>query len=187
MPRNRKQTEIRILKAARTLLRRDGFSGWGINPLAREARCDKVLIYRYFASLDGVLDSLLADNRFWPDPATLPDHSPEGFIEATAAFLLDARELHAMLTLPQAANPLSPVQRAHSAQLEEWLDGFRQRCDGRLPDEQWQLLAALLFLQAITGETRIDAYNLWRQLSPPLEWNCSRRTAFDEELPTELL
>src|SRR5262249_16774100 len=49
---------------ARILLR-DGLSAVGINALAREARCDKVLIYRYFGDLDGVYRAFASSREFW--------------------------------------------------------------------------------------------------------------------------
>ena len=44
----------RILAAVGTMIVRDGLSAIGVNALAREAGCDKVLIYRYFGDLEGV-------------------------------------------------------------------------------------------------------------------------------------
>jgi AcrR family transcriptional regulator len=56
--RNRDTTASTILDAAASLLARDGFGAFGVNAVAREAGCDKQLIYRYFAGADGLLDAL---------------------------------------------------------------------------------------------------------------------------------
>jgi AcrR family transcriptional regulator len=56
-PRNRDATRERILAAVGTLLARDGFSGLGVNAVAREAGVDKVLIYRYFGGIEALLDT----------------------------------------------------------------------------------------------------------------------------------
>jgi AcrR family transcriptional regulator len=56
-PRNRDATRERILAAVGVLLAREGFSGLGVNAVAREARVDKVLIYRYFGGIDALLDA----------------------------------------------------------------------------------------------------------------------------------
>jgi AcrR family transcriptional regulator len=37
-----------------------------VNALAEAAGCDKVLIYRYFGGLDGVLEALGAERMVWP-------------------------------------------------------------------------------------------------------------------------
>jgi AcrR family transcriptional regulator len=56
-PRDRAATRERILAAVGRLLARDGFSGLGVNAVAREAGVDKVLIYRYFGGIEGLLDA----------------------------------------------------------------------------------------------------------------------------------
>lgn len=57
-PRNRDETRAAILAAAQALLADEGFSGFGINALARRSGFDKQLIYRYFGGLDGLVDAL---------------------------------------------------------------------------------------------------------------------------------
>jgi AcrR family transcriptional regulator len=46
-----------VLAAVGRLITREGFSALGVNAIAREAGVDKVLIYRYFGTLDGLLDA----------------------------------------------------------------------------------------------------------------------------------
>ena len=38
---------------------------YGINAIARQAGCDKVLIYRYFDNLDGLLQRVADNNDLW--------------------------------------------------------------------------------------------------------------------------
>lgn len=63
--RDRRDTKARILDALARIILRDGLSGAGINALAREAGCDKVLIYRYFGDIDGVYSSFASSREFW--------------------------------------------------------------------------------------------------------------------------
>lgn len=56
--RNRDETRAAILAAAQGLLADEGFSGFGVNALARRSGFDKQLIYRYFGGLDGLVDAL---------------------------------------------------------------------------------------------------------------------------------
>jgi AcrR family transcriptional regulator len=49
-----------------TLLARKGFTGLGINAVAREAGVDKVLIYRYFGGLPGLITDYAREGDFWP-------------------------------------------------------------------------------------------------------------------------
>lgn len=55
----------RILAALGRMIVRDGLLSVGVNALAREAGCDKVLIYRYFGDLDGLYDAFAALGDFW--------------------------------------------------------------------------------------------------------------------------
>ena len=65
MTKNRLQTEQKILQALETLLLEQGFTAVGINSLARQAGCDKVLIYRYFDGLDGLLMAFAEITPLW--------------------------------------------------------------------------------------------------------------------------
>ncbi len=64
--RDRAATEERLLAAVGTVLARDGFGALGVNAVAREAGVDKVLIYRYFGDLPGLLRAWGRSGRFWP-------------------------------------------------------------------------------------------------------------------------
>ena len=50
-----KDTEKRLIEAVSKVIEEEGFTKIGINRIARQAQCDKVLIYRYFGGLDGLL------------------------------------------------------------------------------------------------------------------------------------
>jgi AcrR family transcriptional regulator len=64
--RNRDATKEKILRAARRILAVNGFRKIGVNAVAREAGVDKVLIYRYFGGIPGLLGELSGDRDFWP-------------------------------------------------------------------------------------------------------------------------
>jgi len=65
--RSRKETEDKLLNAAGRVLARDGFIKLGVNAVAREAGVDKVLIYRYFDGLDGLIKAYARQGDFWPN------------------------------------------------------------------------------------------------------------------------
>lgn len=56
--RDRAATEAAILEAAKRVLATGGFRQLGVNAVAREAGCDKQLIYRYFGGLDGLVAAI---------------------------------------------------------------------------------------------------------------------------------
>ena len=63
--RSRLQTEKRILDAVSTILLERGFQTIGINEVARQAGCDKVLIYRYFGGLEELLLAFAETTNLW--------------------------------------------------------------------------------------------------------------------------
>jgi len=93
-PRDRAATRARLIEAAGKVLARDGFAALGVNRIAVEAGCDKVLIYRYFGGLEGLLRAFGESGDFWPtveelaggDPARLVGPPPG---EVLAAVLVN--------------------------------------------------------------------------------------------------
>lgn len=64
--RDRETTRARLIEAVGTLLARKGFTGLGVNAVAREAGVDKVLIYRYFGGLPELIVAFGREGNFWP-------------------------------------------------------------------------------------------------------------------------
>jgi len=60
------ETRKKILAAMGQLLARKGSAGLGINAIAREARVDKVLIYRYFGGLDELYRAFAQEGNTFP-------------------------------------------------------------------------------------------------------------------------
>lgn len=65
MKRNREETEKKIKDAVGRIVLRDGFAALGINAVAKEAGCDKVLIYRYFGTLEGLIESYVREKDYF--------------------------------------------------------------------------------------------------------------------------
>ncbi len=64
-PRDRAATRARILRATGELLAAQGFAALGVNAIARRARVDKVLIYRYFGGMEALLAAYAEEGEFW--------------------------------------------------------------------------------------------------------------------------
>jgi AcrR family transcriptional regulator len=79
-PRDRAATEARLLAAVGEVLARDGFAALGVNAVAREAGVDKVLIYRYFGGLPGLVAAWGKSGRFWPGIDELMGADPKAFL-----------------------------------------------------------------------------------------------------------
>ncbi len=65
MAKSRLQTEQKLLQAVEQIMLKDGFPAIGINAIARQAGCDKVLIYRYFNGFDGLLQAFAETTELW--------------------------------------------------------------------------------------------------------------------------
>lgn len=76
MQRDSARTRERILGAVGTVLAREGFSGIGINAIAREAGVGKTLIYRYFGGLPELLRAF-SGAGFWPTHRDLTGCAPD--------------------------------------------------------------------------------------------------------------
>ncbi len=83
--RNKALTKRRILRTVERLLADEGFSSLGINRIASEAGVAKVLIYRYFGDLEGLLAEFVRSPDFWPTRDEIIDLPQEAF------FALDLR------------------------------------------------------------------------------------------------
>lgn len=103
--RSRAATEARILQAVGQVLASEGFTGIGVNAVAREAGVDKVLIYRYFGGLPELLAAWGSSGRFWPSVDELLGADP--------------LERQALLELPTAER--------YARFFEHFIDGLRAR------------------------------------------------------------
>lgn len=83
--RDRHTTENDLLEAVGSLLTREGFAALGVNAVAREAGVDKVLIYRYFDGMDGLLRAFAESEAFWPDIAEILGEGPSDLRLMTVA------------------------------------------------------------------------------------------------------
>jgi AcrR family transcriptional regulator len=135
--RDRHATEARLLKAVETLLTREGFSAIGVNAIAREAGIDKVLIYRYFDGMPGLLRAFAQSDAFWPsvdeivgegssDLSKLPavDRWSSGLVRYARALRRRpiVREVLAWEQIEK--NQLTEILRLRR---EEWFEAVRER------------------------------------------------------------
>lgn len=78
--RNRQEKERRLCRAVGRVLARDGFEALGVNRIAREADVDKVLIYRYFGDLPGLVLAYSRTIDFWPSVEELLGPDPAAVV-----------------------------------------------------------------------------------------------------------
>lgn len=77
--KNRQVTEANLIKAVSELVEESGFEGLGINAIATKAGVSKMLIYRYFDSLDGLIAAYIREHDYWLNfEAQIPDQEHVG-------------------------------------------------------------------------------------------------------------
>jgi len=64
--RDKDKTKRALIAATGKVLARDGFARLGVNAVAAEAGADKVLIYRYFGGMEGLMEAYGRSGVFWP-------------------------------------------------------------------------------------------------------------------------
>jgi AcrR family transcriptional regulator len=110
MARDKEYTKARILAAVGKLLAESGFRQLGINAIAQEAGVDKVLIYRYFGSLSGLLQAFGQEGNYWP--------SVEDLVAGVSAKAEDSRADWATQLLMQLLYELQ--QRPTTQEILRW-------------------------------------------------------------------
>ncbi|MCK5542411.1 MAG: TetR/AcrR family transcriptional regulator [Desulfobacterales bacterium] len=83
-------THKRLISAVGSLLAKKGFKGLGVNAIAREAGVDKVLIYRYFDGLPGLISAYGKEGNFWPSALELAGGDLHQFVECSLSEKLSA-------------------------------------------------------------------------------------------------
>lgn len=63
--KDRSNTEQKLLAALENIIEEDGFEKLGVNAIASKAGVSKVLIYRYFGSVDNMILEFLSQKDFW--------------------------------------------------------------------------------------------------------------------------
>ena len=63
--RNKKETRQKIIDSVGYIIEKKGFQNLGVNAISRQAGCDKVLIYRYFGGIDGLLEEYFKQHDFY--------------------------------------------------------------------------------------------------------------------------
>jgi len=93
MERDRELTEKKLINALGELIEEKGFEKVGVNAVAERAGVSKMLIYRYFKSLDGLIHEYIKRHDFWinvsselPPFPELKDYLKSMFREEIAQF-----------------------------------------------------------------------------------------------------
>jgi AcrR family transcriptional regulator len=134
--RDATETRARIIAAVGRIIIRDGLTAMGVNALAREAGCDKVLIYRYFGDLEGVYQAFASQGDFWwtldelcagIEPRKMPLAEAVKLLLRRHALALRGRPMTLAVLAAELVNrtrlvvALERVRERRSLELNDWL------------------------------------------------------------------
>lgn len=63
--RDKEKTKLKLIHAVGEIIKTDGYTGLGVNKIAKKAEVDKKLIYRYFDSVNGLIETYIRDKDYW--------------------------------------------------------------------------------------------------------------------------
>jgi AcrR family transcriptional regulator len=200
-PRNREETEARIMAAVQTLLAERGFSAINIKRVAETAGVDKVLIYRYFGKIDDLLAAFARSADFWPsaDEVLSPDNDRLPPDERLYAFFdrfiaaMRARPLTVEILAMEIGSP-NPLTAALDRARERWAEELAARltAGGTYDLERLNTVISLLtagmqylFIRARHtarfSNLPISEETGWIHIRDHLKWLCGR--LFDGSKP----
>jgi AcrR family transcriptional regulator len=63
--KDKEQTKKRLIQAVGEILKNEGYSGLGVNRIAKQAGVNKKLIYRYFGGLNFLIEAYIVEKDYW--------------------------------------------------------------------------------------------------------------------------
>lgn len=93
--RSRSRTENKFVDAVVAHLSEKGCDELGVNTIAKRAGADKVLIYRYFSSFEGLLETVAREIEWLPEAAAFLPHSEREPLDALRDILQTLRQTFA--------------------------------------------------------------------------------------------
>jgi AcrR family transcriptional regulator len=199
--RSRPRTENKFIDAVVAHLSEKGCDELGVNAIAKRAGADKVLIYRYFSDLNGLLETVAGEIEWLPEAATCLPKTESEALDALKAVLQNLRQTFAerpaslaLLRWRKAVeNPLT--QRFNSDWKALWEELARGLAEGQGYDARrtWQTATSLaaLLLEAELGGEAFNSEGLERAVAglqkttvPATE---TAEAGESENLPTNLL
>ena len=204
--RSRPLTEQKFQNAVLQLVAEQGCSGIGVNNVAHLAGADKVLIYRYFGNIDGLLQRV-AESRDWlPSLSELLSEVAEGGNGASALrtisnhlvreFRSDTPAAQLLIWRKAHPDPLTKHFSNHWDQLWHGLSAALSENANYSARQNWQIACELcaLIVEAEIGGKTIETQSLDRiagDLSvgvlPDAKAVDDSDSAAAEDLPTNLL
>ncbi|AMQ01263.1 Regulatory protein TetR [Pedobacter cryoconitis] len=135
-PKNRKLTERKLIDAVGEIIRSTGYTGLGVNAIAKSAGVSKKLIYRYFGTVDALIETYLIERDYWVtfskkvSDAAVASNKKQTMIEFSSSifenqfdFFFNEDEMQRIILweISEKSNILNELSRKREAMGEELL------------------------------------------------------------------
>ena len=184
--RDREATEKRLLTTIGQMIKEEGFEKIGINAVATKSGVSKILIYRYFGSIDGLIAAYIRQNDFW---INFSNEFPES--EQIPAFL--KKIFHNMILQLRTNVTLRKLYRWELTGNNSVIDELRRqreksgtmivnsvseimKCDSKSIAAIATIITSSITYLVMLGETcpiyngiKIDSNDGWKQLSDGID------------------
>ncbi|GAB3050725.1 TetR/AcrR family transcriptional regulator [Spirosoma pulveris] len=179
--RNRAATTDRILNALEELLAQQGLAGVNMTRLAQKAAVSKILIYRYFGNLEGLIRHYVQSGRVLPPNTPALVKPPRATRQKDVAAYWSATTLHsfAQLRLSAAARQLLKASvQAHDPLGDTVSEGLDQELStlveafSLVKGGDYAALSAVLLggLSYLTIQAELDRSVLGMDLRGEADW-----------------
>lgn len=74
--RDKEKTKERLLAAVGKIIQTTGYQGLKVSAIAKEAGCDKKLIYDYYGSTEDLITEYVRQQDYWNKVGIAPDYTP---------------------------------------------------------------------------------------------------------------
>lgn len=93
--RDKEKTKERLLAAVGKIIQTTGYQGLKVSTIAKEAGCDKKLIYDYYGSTEDLINEYVTQQDYWNKIGIAPDYTPtpEETKEFTTELVLQQYEM----------------------------------------------------------------------------------------------
>ncbi|WP_293788741.1 TetR/AcrR family transcriptional regulator [uncultured Pedobacter sp.] len=86
-------TKAKLIEAVGEIIKESGYTGLGVNKIAKRAEVDKCLIYRYFSGFDGLIEAYVLQRDYWlrtnNNAETFVQRPDEGLKEFVSRLLVE--------------------------------------------------------------------------------------------------
>jgi len=131
--RDKERTKLKLIHAVGEIIRTEGYPGLGVNRIAAKAGVNKKLIYRYFDSVDNLIEIYIRGKDYWAtlnEKLAVANITENNFNDETVSELLGAQL--ELLSEDEEMKQIVLWEIGNSNGLIQDISGTREKTENRL-------------------------------------------------------